>query len=189
MKRREQREVVFRLVFRIPFCGKEDMTQQTDYFMMQMEEQDEDLLPDAAKHMYGRKKDAPAGTDAADAGTPADEASAVSADANADVVDKVEFTPEDEEYVRKETEGILAHLPEIDEKIEEKSRGWEIDRFGKAELAILRVAAYELMFDEEIPPSVAVNEAVEMAKRYCDEKARPFVNGVLSGLMNELQEK
>ena len=64
--------------------------------------------------------------------------------------------------------------------ISEKCKGWTIERIGKAELSILRLAVYELLFDELIDKAVAINEAVELSKKFCDEKSHSFVNGVLA---------
>ena len=78
---------------------------------------------------------------------------------------------------------ITLHLSDIDDMIGKScSGGWKVSRLGKAELSILRLAAYEIMYDEEIDSAVAINEAVELSKKYCDEKARGFINGVLAGL-------
>ena len=183
MKRREQREVIFRLVFCIPFYSKEEMEEQTAFFLARMKAQDEDYLPEAAKNLRPVKRTMDAAADTSAAETAAADTSAADKSA-ADTA--VVFGELDEEYVLREVNGILENLPAIDSGIESKSKGWELDRFGRAELAILRVAAYEIMYDDEIPPSVAVNEAVEMTKKYCDEKARAFVNGVLSGMVKEL---
>lgn len=69
---------------------------------------------------------------------------------------------------------------EIDSMLTDKADGWNLDRMGKVELTILRLAVYEIMFDEEIPNQVAINEAVELAKRYGGDDSYSFVNGVLS---------
>ena len=94
-----------------------------------------------------------------------------------------ELTDEEHEYVNDKVEAIRAKLPEIDKEIESHSNKWKIKRLGKSELAILRVAVYEIKFDGDIPDKVAVNEAIELAKQYCDEKSAGFINGVLSGLL------
>ena len=77
-------------------------------------------------------------------------------------------------------EVILLHLEEIDSKISTYCEGWAIDRIAKAELTIIRLACYEIFFDEDVDKAVAINEAVELAKRYAQDKAPSFVNGVLS---------
>lgn len=74
---------------------------------------------------------------------------------------------------------VMAKQEELDKQIEAYSKGWALERIGKAELAILRLAIYELLYDEDTPDAVAINEAVELAKSYTDEKAPAFINGVL----------
>lgn len=80
---------------------------------------------------------------------------------------------------------LISHLPEIDEKIEASSKGWKLNRIAKAELAILRLAVYEAMYDESVPVGVAVNEAVELAKSYGHDNGAAFVNGILGKIVNE----
>ena len=75
---------------------------------------------------------------------------------------------------------VIVHINEIDAKISEGCTGWKIERIGKAELTIIRLAVYEIYFDEAVDKAVAINEAVELAKKYCDDKSPSFVNGVLS---------
>ena len=96
---------------------------------------------------------------------------------------KKEIEPADEEYIRKKVDAILDKTDELDRMLEAVSKDWKMNRVGKAELAILRVAAYEIRFDDDIPDKVAINEALELAKKYCDEKAVPFINGVLNQLL------
>ena len=71
-------------------------------------------------------------------------------------------------------------LPEIDEMINTTARGWTTSRMGKVDLTIIRLAVYEIKFDEEVPDSVAINEAVELAKKFGQEESSGFVNGVLA---------
>lgn len=75
---------------------------------------------------------------------------------------------------------IIDKLPEIDKIIEEVSSGWRINRMGKVDLALLRLAVFELYFDENIPTGVAINEAVELAKSYGQDSSPSFVNGILA---------
>ena len=75
---------------------------------------------------------------------------------------------------------LISHIEEIDDKISTFCEGWTIDRIAKAELTIIRIACYEIFFDEDIDKAVAINEAVEFAKKYAQDKAPAFVNGVLS---------
>lgn len=93
---------------------------------------------------------------------------------------------EDIEYIRKKTQDIYDHTAELDAEIEQHTEGWSIGRIGKAELAILRLAVYEMNFDPDVPQGVAINEAVELTKRYCDEEAGGFVNAVLGKLAKEV---
>lgn len=81
--------------------------------------------------------------------------------------------------IKNKVDAILSNIDAIDQKIEACCEGWSFNRIGKAEIAIMRIATYEIMFDEEIPNSVAINEAVELTKLYCDEDAKGFVNAVL----------
>ena len=92
---------------------------------------------------------------------------------------------QDVEYVRQKTADVQEHLEELDAMIETNTEGWKLSRIGKAELAILRLAVYEMQFDPEVPQSVAINEAVELTKQYCDEDARGFVNAVLGKLAKQ----
>ncbi|MGN0379426.1 MAG: transcription antitermination factor NusB [Butyrivibrio sp.] len=89
----------------------------------------------------------------------------------------------DRAEIESRVNDIAAHLEEIDEKISGACKGWKISRLGKAELSILRLAVYEIVYDDDVDAAVAINEAVELSKKYCDEKTRSFVNGVLAGLM------
>lgn len=75
---------------------------------------------------------------------------------------------------------IIDKFDEIDKKISEVSKGWTIDRIGKVELAILRLAVYEILYDECIPTSVSINEAVELAKKFGPQDSYSFVNGILA---------
>ena len=75
---------------------------------------------------------------------------------------------------------IIDKFDEIDKKISEVSKGWTIDRIGKVELAILRLAVYEILYDEGIPTSVSINEAVELAKKFGPQDSYSFVNGSLA---------
>lgn len=87
--------------------------------------------------------------------------------------------------LKERYESVLAHLQEIDEKIEQKAEGWSFSRLAKADLTVMRLAVYEILFDEEVPDSVAISEAVELAKRYGGDKSYRFVNGVLASIVKE----
>jgi len=88
-------------------------------------------------------------------------------------------------YIRKKTEDIFTQIEQIDEIIASISSGWKLNRLGKAELAILRLAVYEIKYDKDIPEKVAINEAIELAKRYGSEQSPKFINGVLAKIADE----
>ena len=91
-----------------------------------------------------------------------------------------EFSKADADYIRDKYEKIALKLPEIDAAINEKTEGWNTDRMAKVELTIIRLAVYEIKFDESVPTGVAINEAVELAKKYGQDGSPAFVNGVLA---------
>ena len=91
-----------------------------------------------------------------------------------------EYNPaQQEEYIRRVVGGVVSNLEEIDKKIDEVSSGWKVERMSCVSLAVLRLAVYEIMFCDDIPSVVSVNEAVSLAKKYDGEEAAPFVNGIL----------
>ncbi len=90
---------------------------------------------------------------------------------------------EDRTYITDKAIEVASLIPEIDEKINEVSEGWPVIRLGKAELAIMRLAVYEMLYDDDIPVNVAINEAVELAKQYGADSAPSFINGVLAKLV------
>ena len=92
---------------------------------------------------------------------------------------------DEKEKIAATMEKIIPLLPMIDEKISEASKGWKLNRIAKAELAILRLAVYEALYDDEIPVPVAINEAVELAKDYGQDEGYSFVNGVLSTICKD----
>lgn len=128
MSRRELRERLFKLIFRIEFNTREEMTQQVQLFL-----EEEDI------------------TDPKDAG-----------------------------QLEDKLNKVLDKLVQIDEQLNEKVTGWDTQRMGKVDLTILRLAVYELLYDEEIPTGVAINEAVELAKKFGQDSSAAFVNGVLA---------
>ena len=88
----------------------------------------------------------------------------------------------DKEYIRKKYEAIVSHVPEIDALINENTKGWKTSRMNKVDLTILRLGVYEMKWDDEIPTGVAINEAVELAKKFSGGDSPSFVNGVLGKL-------
>lgn len=129
MSRREQREQLFKLLFRIEFNEKEEMAEQTAFFF----EEEENRVAE-------------------------------------EVMIRIE-----EKFHR-----IMEKLEEIDTALNEKVKGWNTERMGKVDLTILRLAVYEIMYDEEIPTGVAINEAVELAKKFGQDSSPAFINGVLA---------
>jgi len=91
-----------------------------------------------------------------------------------------EISKEDSEYIRNKYENIVEHLEEIDASINEKEKGWKTSRMAKVELSLIRLAVYEIQYDEDIPAGVAINEAVELAKKYGADSSPAFINGVLA---------
>ena len=128
MKRRELRERIFEILFRVEFMNKEEMAEQMDLFF-------EDLA---------------------------------------------EAKPADVEYIHDKFNAIHEKIGMIDVLIDEKSTGWKTSRMGKVELTILRLAVYEMLFDEDVPVTVAINEAVEIAKKYGGDDTPAFINGILA---------
>ena len=92
-----------------------------------------------------------------------------------EITKEEEFAP-----VKAKLEAIVAQEGTIDMILTEAATGWRLNRMGKAELTILRIATYEIRYDEEVPDKVAINEAVELAKKYGNDASSGFVNGVLA---------
>ncbi len=92
---------------------------------------------------------------------------------------------EDKEFFRENIEGTVKNLDRIDELISGKLKNWTIDRIPGVDLAVLRNAVYEIMYRDDIPVKVSINEAVELAKKYSDEESGVFVNGILGNLVRE----
>ena len=85
----------------------------------------------------------------------------------------------DKDYFLEAINGVMNSLKEIDEIIESKAKGWTIDRIAKMDLPILRVAIFEIRHREDIPVSVSINEAVELAKKFGSDDSSKFINGLL----------
>ena len=93
-----------------------------------------------------------------------------------------------DEYIKNTYYGIQEHKSELDEKIAAHARGWKTERLTRVSRSILRLAVYEMLYCKEIPTSVSLNEAIELAKKFEDEKARPFINGVLNSIKSETEQ-
>ena len=89
----------------------------------------------------------------------------------------------DADYVNDKVQDIIDRLDEIDTAIEAVAEKWSKDRMGKVELSLIRLAYYEMKYDDTVPTSVAINEAVELAKIYGTDDSGSFVNGILAKLL------
>ena len=89
----------------------------------------------------------------------------------------------DADYMTGKVRSIVEHMDEIDGMINQASKNWKTTRMAKAELSILRLAASEIKYEDDIPVSVSINEAVELAKLYGSDHGPAFVNGILSGMV------
>lgn len=131
MTRREIREQVFKMLFRVEFYNQEEMSEQIA------------LCED----------------------------------------DACSWKEKDKTYIFEKVEKISEKLEEIDVKINEVSEGWKTGRMGKVDLTLIRLAVYEMLYEEDVPAKVAINEAVELAKQYGTDNSPSFVNGVLAKLV------
>ena len=93
---------------------------------------------------------------------------------------EVNLEEKDAAYISGKSAKILEKLSELDELINANALGWTTERMSKVDLTILRLAVYEIRFDEDVPTGVAINEAVEIAKKYGQEESSGFINGVLA---------
>lgn len=127
MTRREMREQIFQILFRIEFHQEEELTEQLKYPLKEGE----------------------------------------TADA-------------DSEYIQNKINAVTEKITEIDDMINAVAKGWKTSRMGKVDLTLLRLAVYEIKFEDGIPTGVAINEAVELAKKYGTDGSPAFVNGILA---------
>lgn len=95
-----------------------------------------------------------------------------------------EVAEKEQEYILNRYRAIVEKMEEIDQLLNELSTGWKTSRMNRVDLTILRLATYELKYDEGVPTGVAINEAVELAKRYSSETGPAFINGVLAKVAN-----
>ncbi|HIS47423.1 MAG TPA: transcription antitermination factor NusB [Candidatus Scybalocola faecigallinarum] len=128
MSRRELREHIFRLLFRVEFHSREEMPEQGEFYSWHLKEPD--------------------GVDA--------------------------------EYILEKVKHIIEKLDELDERINGVAVGWKTSRMSKVDLTLLRLALFEILYDEDVPTGVAINEAVELAKRYGTDESSSFINGILA---------
>ncbi|MFD2637403.1 transcription antitermination factor NusB [Piscibacillus salipiscarius] len=106
-------------------------------------------------------------------------------DINKDVsIDHISETLEDlNDYSKKLITGVLEHLSEIDQAISDKLEKWSFNRIATVEKTVLRIAVYEMLYVDDVPREVTINEAVELAKRFNEDQSGKFINGVLSKFM------
>ena len=94
-----------------------------------------------------------------------------------------------DDYVKEVFFGTYQQSAVIDNAVEKNAKGWKLQRISPISMAIIRLAAYEMMFCDDIPARVSINEAIELSKKYDDEKAYAFVNGVLNALAAECSKQ
>lgn len=95
----------------------------------------------------------------------------------------------DKAYMKNICKYLKENSEKINELINKYAKNWTVDRMPKVDLAILKLAICEILFAKEIPSKVSVNEALEISKVYCDDKAPKFINGILGSIINEIEEK
>lgn len=100
-------------------------------------------------------------------------------------IDQKEPDDEDRTYITAALEGVLSHREEIDELIGETAKGWTVDRMSLVDLTILRLAAWEILYADDVPGSVSISEAMELTERFSDPQDKPFVNGILGTILRK----
>jgi N utilization substance protein B len=98
------------------------------------------------------------------------------------------FHEKDVEYIENVTSGVLKNIDVIDDLITKYSRGWAFNRIPKTDISVLRLCIYEMLYRNDIPSNVSINEAVELAKKYGHEESSSFVNGILGSIFKNLEE-
>lgn len=97
----------------------------------------------------------------------------------------IDIPKKDALYITDKYEKIASLIPTLDELIDSAAKGWKASRLGKVDLTILRLAVYEMKYDEDIPVGVAINEAVELAKKFGQDESPSFINGILAKLAKQ----
>lgn len=103
-------------------------------------------------------------------------------------INHFEIEDVDTDYLNKTMDDLIDHLEKIDKYITENSKDWKINRIAKVDLAVLRVAISEILYNDTIPASVSINEAVEISKRYSNEDSHKFINGILGTVVREIEK-
>lgn len=96
------------------------------------------------------------------------------------------FQENEEEYIKNTIPDILEHKEEIDSLIKKNLKGWSLNRLANVDRSILRIAIYEILFREDIPGEVSINEAIEIAKKYGSKESSKFINGILGSVYRSL---
>lgn len=99
------------------------------------------------------------------------------------------ISDKDKDFLKMRWAAVASKLDEIDALLNSTARGWKTSRFPSCDLAILRVAVYEMVYDDSIPVGVSINEAVELAKKYGGNESPSFINGVLGQIAKNLPDK
>lgn len=102
-------------------------------------------------------------------------------------LDRFEVPKKQHDFILGEYNGAIARQEKIDEIIADSSKNWKTSRMAKLDLTILRLAVYEMHYVEEIPNNVAINEAVELAKKYSSDKSPAFINGLLANVIKGIE--
>lgn len=92
---------------------------------------------------------------------------------------------QDKDYIQRKYEAVASCVEEIDGLLNDAAKGWKTSRMSKVDLTILRLAVYEMKWDDDVPEGVAINEAVELAKRFGGDSSSSFVNGILGKLAKQ----
>lgn len=100
-----------------------------------------------------------------------------------EIVHQVELKEKDKAHLQERVEQIMEKIPQLDEQLNQVAEGWKTRRMGKVELTILRQAVYEMKYDDSVPEKVAINEAVELAKKFGGSDSPAFVNGILAKMV------
>ncbi len=103
-------------------------------------------------------------------------------------LDGLSATEREKQELRERFQAVIAHVEDLDALIEVNSNGWKVRRLAKSDLTVLRLAIYEMHYDDRVPVGVAISEAVELAKNYGGEKSAGFVNGILSTIAKGMPE-
>jgi len=94
-----------------------------------------------------------------------------------------------DDFLKRLVLGVLEHFPQLDRLIEQYSENWRLDRIDMIDRNILRMALFELLYCQEIPPRVTINEAIDLGKRFGSEDSGSFINGILDRIQNEVVKK